>query len=302
MAFDPNGVKFLLYARGLGVDFSRTAMIGRQRLQLTAGEMSASLRLFHERACKSDVADMFHTAGGYAEPFLGLLGAKEVHSFDNTTYEGASYAHDMNLPIAGEMKERFSVVIDGGSLEHVFNFPTAIRNCMEMVAVGGHFLSFAPSNNWMGHGFYQFSPELYFRLLSEGNGYRIVRLFACEQGAKAPWFTVRDPGSIKKRVGVISGRRVGLLVLARREERLPILKTMPQQSDYTVAWTRKGSPAPATRKKYSWRGQVRRGIKKGIRKVLTYEYGSFDPRLFERFDLAREVAALRTTPPGGSGH
>ena len=57
-------------------------------------------------------------------------------------------------------------MIDSGSLEHVFNISQALRNCLEMVESGGHFISIGPANNAMGHGFYQFSPELYFRILS----------------------------------------------------------------------------------------------------------------------------------------
>ena len=56
------------------------------------------------------------------------------------------------------------MVIDGGLLEHVFDFPTAIRNCMRMVRQGGHLILNLPVNNFPGHGFYRFSPELVFRV------------------------------------------------------------------------------------------------------------------------------------------
>ena len=58
------------------------------------------------------------------------------------------------------LRERFSVVIDGGLLEHVFDFPTAIRNCMRMVRQGGHLILNLPVNNFPGHGFYKFGPGL----------------------------------------------------------------------------------------------------------------------------------------------
>ena len=65
----------------------------------------------------------------------------------------------MNTPIYGSLKNRFSALLDAGTIEHVFNFPQAIRNCMEMVKVGGHFIQVTVANNFIGHGFYQFSPE-----------------------------------------------------------------------------------------------------------------------------------------------
>jgi len=42
------------------------------------------------------------------------------------------------------------VVIDSGSLEHIYNFPVAIANCMKMVKVGGSFFIFNMANNHMG--------------------------------------------------------------------------------------------------------------------------------------------------------
>ena len=69
------------------------------------------------------------------------------------------------------LKNKYTLVIDGGCLEHIFNFPVAIKNCMEMLQEGGHFIGITPANNLMGHGFYQFSPELYFRIFSKENGF-----------------------------------------------------------------------------------------------------------------------------------
>jgi 2-polyprenyl-3-methyl-5-hydroxy-6-metoxy-1,4-benzoquinol methylase len=65
----------------------------------------------------------------------------------------------MNLPISETLRQRYSVVYDGGKLEHVFNQPQALKNCMEMVRVGGYFLQTNTANKFMGHGFWQFSPE-----------------------------------------------------------------------------------------------------------------------------------------------
>jgi len=42
----------------------------------------------------------------------------------------------MSQPIDTIHKNKYDLVFDGGTLEHVFNFPVAIKNCMEMVKVG----------------------------------------------------------------------------------------------------------------------------------------------------------------------
>jgi hypothetical protein len=175
-------------------------------------------------------------AKGYAEPFLKLLGAEDVVSFDASTYENASVVHDFNLPIADEYKGRFSTVIDGGTLEHIFNFPTAIKNCMEMVADGGHYLAITPGNNQLGHGFYQFSPELYFRIFSAQNGFELEQAMIFEESPDTPWFEVSDPDGVKERVTLINGLSTMLLIIAKKTETVDIFRTAPQQSDYMAAW------------------------------------------------------------------
>jgi hypothetical protein len=43
MGLSVNGTQFILYAKTQGVDYTRTAMIGRQGLHLTASELRANL-------------------------------------------------------------------------------------------------------------------------------------------------------------------------------------------------------------------------------------------------------------------
>ncbi|GHV03646.1 hypothetical protein AGMMS50229_03290 [Campylobacterota bacterium] len=42
---------------------------------------------------------------------------------------------------------------------------------MELVKTGGHLILGTPIDNYYGHGFYQFSPELFFSLLDRDNGF-----------------------------------------------------------------------------------------------------------------------------------
>ena len=44
---------------------------------------------------------IFRDSAGYAETLLQYLGAKDVHSFDFSNYEGATHVHDMNLTSSG---------------------------------------------------------------------------------------------------------------------------------------------------------------------------------------------------------
>ncbi|HEY8559154.1 MAG TPA: class I SAM-dependent methyltransferase [Pyrinomonadaceae bacterium] len=234
MGLDEHGIRFLLLARENGVSFSETAMLGRQTMMTTAAQLTDILSQIDLRLTETEAENLL--AEGFAEPFLKLLGAQKATSFDASDFENATFVHDFNRPIPERFKNKFSVVIDGGTLEHVFNFPTAIKNCMEMVAEGGHFISLSPANNYMGHGFYQFSPELFFRVLDASNGFRIERLFIYEQSIAPEWFAVSDPDAIKDRVTLVNDQPSLMLILAKKIETVEIFKEFPQQSDYVVRW------------------------------------------------------------------
>jgi SAM-dependent methyltransferase len=236
MGLDVNGTKFLLYARQMGVSFAETAMVGRQEMLANAETLKANFKTFGHNLGDAEIDRIVSAGGGYAEPFLEKLGASEIVSFDASDYENASVSHDFNQPIPAEFRNRFSVVLDGGTLEHVFNFPNAIKNCMQMLKVGGHFLAIAPTNNYTGHGFYQFSPELFFRVFTEQNGFEMQRMLIYEETLDCDWFEVPDPDSLKERVTLINEEPSLLLVVAKKVAEAEIFATAPQQSDYFSLW------------------------------------------------------------------
>jgi hypothetical protein len=182
--------------------------------------------------------------GDYCDEMLReILDAKTVTIIDVSDYEGADFIHDLNQPIPTEWHGRFDAVIDGGSLEHVFSFPTAVANLMQMTKVGGRVFLTSPANSLCGHGFYQFSPELMYRVFAEENGFRIEDIVIVESDFPGVELTparrsfrVVDPASVGSRVMITSGRPANLLVDAVRiSDVVPFEKT-PQQSDYVAAW------------------------------------------------------------------
>jgi hypothetical protein len=236
MGFDVQGVRFLLWAHRHGAQFKRAALIGRQELFIDPGSLARILRCYDLEKSEAEVRGLLTEANGFAEPLLTLLGAQDIKSVDASGYEGASMVHDMNLTIPDGLQGRFSAVIDAGTLEHIFNFPRAIQNCMEMVEVGGHLLLMTPANNFMGHGFYQFSPELFFRVCSDAQGFEVVKIILCEVDPRGTWYEVVDPAKAGRRVEMVNSKPAYLMVLARRVRQVPILAVPPQQSDYTVLW------------------------------------------------------------------
>ncbi len=295
MGISVQGARFLAYARQVGVDFSRTAMIGRQGLYVTPDEMRRLLAGFGLGPSDAEIETICGGASGYAERLFEYLGAQAAHSFDFSDFEDATFTHDMNLPIPERFTEQYSAVLDGGTLEHIFNFPAAIRNCMEMTRLGGHYLAITPANNFFGHGFYQFSPELYFQVLSVANGFAIEHMMAFEDLDDAPWYAVRSPSEVRGRVTLTNSQPVFLLIVARRVAVTPIFQQTPQQSDYVARWTPEAAPpdiqaaAPSERPlpirlaKAVLPGLVRRSIRKALERPPRPRVG-FDPAFFERMD------------------
>jgi SAM-dependent methyltransferase len=142
----------------------------------------------------------------------------------------------MCTPVPEHLKGKFSFVLDGGTLEHVFDYPAAIKNCMEMVRPGGHLLLITPTNNCFGHGFYQFSPELFYSLLTERNGYSDTQVFI--QDDRHRWYRVVSPQKIRRRVDSCLAFRNDILihVLSRRVGEVPARLTV-LQSDYVTKWS-----------------------------------------------------------------
>lgn len=165
-----------------------------------------------------------------------MLGAVNATSIDASDYEGASLLHDLNLPLPDQIKNKYSVAIDFGTLEHVFNYPQALKNAMESVAVGGHFLAATVTNGFMGHGFYQFSPELFFRALSPENGFELEYLFICSADKVQKWHRCIDPAALKHRAEIVTRGPTYVLVQARRTGLCEIFSKPPQQSDYVLVW------------------------------------------------------------------
>ena len=74
------------------------------------------------------------------------------------------------------MYEQFDFIVDGGTLEHVFNYPIAVSNVKLMLRPGGLFVGINPANNDLGHGLYQFGPDLFWRVSSREGGFDIEKM------------------------------------------------------------------------------------------------------------------------------
>lgn len=242
MGLDRHFTKFLISSKQLGVNYSSTIMLGRQSLHVNEKDLADSLNDFEYK--NVDAKKILSENNGYAEPFFKFLGANSIDSIDASSYEGASLIHDMNFPISDEHKGKYSVVVDGGTLEHIFNFPTAIKNCMNLVELQGHFIGSLPANNFLGHGFYQFSPELFYRIFSNENGFQIEKMIFYIDHPMATWYEIKDPLEVKERVILSNSYPSYIMFLAKKTSICKIFEKTPQQSDYEcIRWNTGGDSA-----------------------------------------------------------
>lgn len=232
-------LQLLVAAHQGGARFDRVATIGRLKLYLHRGEVQELVRA----GAAGGLLDRY-AWGDWCERYLvGLLGAREIVSFDASEHEAATRVMDLNCDLPPEHEQDFDLVIDGGTLEHVFNYPVAVANLMRMARVGGRVLTANPCNNLAGHGFYQFTPELLFRVFSRANGFAVEQMLLTEHRHSsvelAPpvrMVQVRDPADVGCRVMITSGRCLMIRCLSRRTRAIAPFATVPQQSDYQMMW------------------------------------------------------------------
>jgi hypothetical protein len=210
-----------MYCKQQGVDFTRSATLGRQSMNISPERLSEMLGVQADELLRPD-------------EFLKSLGATSVGSIDNSAYEGASIICDMNRAISEAFYEKFSMLLDGGTLEHIYNFPQAIDNCKRLIEIGGHYIGMSPANNNCGHGFYQFSPELYCRVFGDDSGFHLKKLAWFQYGLDE-WHDLNDPKVSGERHSITATDMVYLLIIAQKVKRAENSPT-PQQSDYVRMW------------------------------------------------------------------
>ncbi len=127
-------------------------------------------RLFRGDADLSRLArDFVH-----ARVLFEAMGFEAYVDLDKYDYDRPAILHDLNLPVPESLCSRFGLVLDGGTVEHVFDVPAAFANTAALVQPGGCVIHLASQD--MDHGFYALNPCLfhdYYRV----NGFTEFRCF-----------------------------------------------------------------------------------------------------------------------------
>ncbi|MDR1149854.1 MAG: hypothetical protein LBK66_14610 [Spirochaetaceae bacterium] len=241
MGMSSESLRMMCFAAKNGTDFSKTVTIGRQLCLIPKEELNKILSDYnpgykdsHEMKELNKI--YYKDSCQYAEPLFEYFGAKTTDSIDISNYENATIIQDMCAEIDDSLKNKYTCVWDGGALEHIFRFPTAIKNCMELVKPSGHLILETPGNNWFGHGFYQFSPELFFSLLDKQNGFAGTRIFM--QNDMLNWYEAIPPKTLGMRTGTCCSVSRSMLMHIVSQKISDTPDTInAYQSDYQAAWT-----------------------------------------------------------------
>lgn len=170
-----------------------------------------------------------------------MLGFDAVESVDVYDAESPTHLLDLNRPVPAALHGKFDLVYDGGTLEHCFSTAEALSNAARLARPGGRVIHHVPLNNWIDHGFYQFSPTLFLDFY-EANGFDELSMkFHFMRGARESWvpYEPRDRGRLPYSFG---GKTKALLFFAARKAEARAEIVFPLQGRYRRAF---GGEAPA---------------------------------------------------------
>jgi hypothetical protein len=168
------------------------------------------------------------------------LGFDSVECLDYSDYQGAEIICDFNLPVDLTTHNQYDFVYDGGTLEHIFNFPQCLKNIHNLLKVGGLVVHHLPSHNHVDHGFYMFSPTIFYDYY-KANNYKIIKAYVHEydrdHAGKAWTIYNYEPGCLDRiSYGGWGRKMLGIWFVAQKteESRCDII---PQQGAYIKTWS-----------------------------------------------------------------
>jgi hypothetical protein len=129
--------------------------------------------------------------------------------------------------------------VDFGSIEHIYNLPQVIENIANLLRPEGTAFVVSQANGYAGHGFYQFSPEFFYSVFSEQNGFRDTVVFLVDLRDIKLWHLIPEPKRIGGRNDIPQPRAYFIFCLSTKTK--DVEKISAQQSDYEVdAWRTSG--------------------------------------------------------------
>ena len=158
---------------------------------------------------------------------------ESLNSLDYSKFENADIICDLNEPIE-KTNSQFDTILDFGTSEHVFDISQCFKNISDLCKINGHIIHCLPANNNCGHGFWQFSPELFFTMYNKKNGFENTEIFLINLFDKKNWYKVNKQ-KLGERLELNSSEPLYILVKTKKIEN-NYFKNI-NQSDYEYQWS-----------------------------------------------------------------
>lgn len=161
-------------------------MLGVQSLLTSLDQIESDFRTFNILYDSTKFEELRKINHVNAIDVLKLIGNVQcVDSMDYSDYEGANIIFDLNSPVeTNKYVGHYDLVIDGGTLEHVYNVSNAINNMNIMVAEKGLIYHMLPCSGWVNHGFYSFSPTFFDDTYSNISDFILIENVLCMKQPK----------------------------------------------------------------------------------------------------------------------
>jgi hypothetical protein len=96
----------------------------------------------------------------HARTLFGMLGIEGYVAMDKFDSDRPDVLHDLNQPVPATLHDRFGLLFDGGTAEHIFDVRQVMENIARMTRLGGCVFHIATFR--LDHGLYSFSPGFFF--------------------------------------------------------------------------------------------------------------------------------------------
>jgi SAM-dependent methyltransferase len=215
----------------------KIATLGRQTITATPVEIKAQFDRFGI-APRQAMA----VTGPDDNTLFRMMGFTSVESLDKSDFENATHIVDLNRDgLPRELVGKFDLVLDSGTIEHVFHIPNALKNALSLVKEGGRIIFLSPSSNHVDHGFYMFSPTLFMDyLFANSLSIETCYFIRYSLNARKPWQAYAYARDSFRRfsIGALDSRPYMIFAVAIKTPGSTTDK-VPQQNFYVNQWATK---------------------------------------------------------------
>ena len=134
---------------------------------------SLELKKFKESKDYISPLTLFNSLGIYEKDYF------DIDKFD---FDKAKIIYDLQKPIKKKFYNKYNFILDSGTLEHIFDTTSVLKNLVKITKTGGRICHIIPVHNYVNHGFYSFSPTFIYDFYTQ-NKFKIEEMYITELGS-----------------------------------------------------------------------------------------------------------------------